>query len=421
MDDGTERYIEETRQSRERTDRIARARVRRIARARREAIASCEHVQHLTINPTEYKRPLGDPMELDEDTHHLVQFHLRQMWAICLLQNMQENWGWSWGKIEDRTGKTRITWNNVTQTYFLPWSICRYPRKATQAVRQHREENRDELGRVVGRPRIGWKPVTENFIYDVTTKLEAWGKDKGFETTIFTELFRIAFDTGLSVCINTRTHHDRIIQRIGDSIILGTTEGIAEDHHTGNDLNNHFESGLFDYAYITKGKDGKPSFCKPFPMFEKASYKKGLRNVFNYNAKFERTKFESLANRETGEPPEELEAWHLLWQFQKMKEEEEHKALMEDDSVHPVDNPFEVKSEPVFTDEFKEALQPEESKEETIVDGYEGIIDSGKPISIDVLPYMLDAEGNGEVKFTVTIKMRKGYRSGYSVEEQPIS
>ena len=399
----------------EERDRRGRARA-----ARTQAIYKSEHVKSLTINPTKYIRPgMEKSIVLDRATHHLIEFHLRQMWAICLLQNMQESWGWSWKEIADRTGKSRITWNNVTQTYFLPFDIYNSP-DARQQVNAWRDKHRDENGSLEGRVRIGWKPVTKGFIFDVTESLEAWGKSVDCEVSIFTSVFREAFDKGLTVVMNQNTHHDRIILRIGDSVTFDQTEGMGDDHHSSQWLSNFFALDLDDYLYCYKNKEDKPKAHNPFPLLEGIDGESGLHNVWLWMAMFEEQKFDP-ANSRTGEPPEWCTAWQMKWQLEQDAEDEERQIaeaeLGLDDDVHQVDNPLiePKKKQQFFSDEFKEAIANDNSPH------WNGEVDSGKPISIDVLPDMLDEYGDGEVKFTITVKMRSGRRSGYSVEEQPIS
>lgn len=387
-------------------DRVRRGR----ARAQRtEAIYRSEHVKALTLNPTKYIRPMLDKsIVLTPEQHHTIEFHLRQMWAICLLQNMQESLDWSWSTIESRTGKSRITWNNVTQTYFLPFSIYNSG-NARQQINAYRDANRDEDGKLAGRARIGWKPVTKGFIFDVTTSLEEWAEEQGGEAVIFTPIFREAFDRGLSVVMNQKTHHDDVILRLGDSVTFDQVEGIGEDHHSSSWLSDIFEIGIDDYIYCFKDKNGKPAGVLSFPLLEARNAKEGMHNAWHWLAAFEQKKFDP-DNKETGEPPKWCEAWHLMWELEEhAREEEEIEAAQENNPL------VEPKPDEFFSDEFREFLESDDASSDPSGD-YGGTVHAPSPISCDVQPYMLDPNGDAEVVFEVRVRYKNGRVVGKSID-----
>ena len=93
---------------------------------KREGMKSARnpHVAELTIGRSAWVR--GEQVKLNNDQRHEMEFHLRRMWAITLLDNMQEH-GFSWEGIRKLTGKTRQTWSNVTSSGFVPLDILNMP------------------------------------------------------------------------------------------------------------------------------------------------------------------------------------------------------------------------------------------------------------------------------------------------------
>ena len=384
--------------------------------ARTEEMSKSEHIKALTLNPRKHFRPqIEKSIVLTREQHHTIEFHLRQMWAICLLQNMQEQLKWSWHTIEIRTGKSRITWNNVTQTYFLPWEIYNGP-EARELIGQYRDENRDEEGRTVGRARIGWKPVTKGFIFDVTTNLEQWGESVGNEAVIFTQLYRDAFDRGLNVVMNHRAHHDDIIMRLGDSVKFEQAEGVGQDHHSAEWLGSLYELGLEDYIYCT-AIEGKPQRVKAFPLFEINDARDGVHNAWHWMAEYERNKF-APANKTTGEPPKWCEAWGMMWELEKHAIEEEIMNATSE-KIKPAshaDNPIvEPKRKEFFSDEMKQFLELDGGSSDPSGD-YGGTVHAPSPISCDVQPYMLDPNGDAEVVFEVRVRYKNGKVVGKSID-----
>jgi len=210
---------------------------------RRQAVQSKQnpHVKDLTIG-RDYATPFDSkPKRLGREERHRLEFHLRQNWALLLVQNMRDEQGWSWEGIERATGKTRQTWNNVC--------LSKCPTKADltsddEAVRQ--------------KARDGYRPVTDGFIRNVTEKLE------GHNYNVFTGYFRNCFDLGLTVLsprlqvngVVSMRRDDVTEDRVWGAEINGvwkerTTKGGLTDTWLINRIGDEIHPPVYDEGYAS--------------------------------------------------------------------------------------------------------------------------------------------------------------------------
>jgi len=134
------------------------------------------HVNWLTIGSGVFER--GIRRDLSRDNQHANQFILRKMWAKTLLEQMR-NLGWDWPMIRDMTGKTRQTWQNVTDSGFVDLETV-LAKPSEERAKKFRENN--------------YRPITNSFIRRVTETLEHTHRFR-----ITTNAFRYAFDCGMTV------------------------------------------------------------------------------------------------------------------------------------------------------------------------------------------------------------------------------
>lgn len=277
--------------------------------ARREAIKSAKnpHVVALTI-PKRYKTPLHDEMQiLSEEERHLMQFHLRQMWAVQLVQNMKEGQGWEWEGIVEVTGKSRQTWNNVCLSKF-----------STLA----------ELGGKNGEEaREGYRPVSNGFIRSVTEKIES------YNWSVFTGYFRNVWDLGLCVMspeariMGVDAPRGQVsrwtLDRIGDQVIKDST--VHHHYGDGKEIRKWIDSKTpSHFVSYVKGPDadGKvgPQFYQyadgGYPLLDCYDEDWGSHNCWEAHIGVEELVFDVI-DEETQEPDPRAREWHKQWEHER--------------------------------------------------------------------------------------------------------
>jgi len=287
------------------------------------------HVQALTI-PKTYKSPFDSaPRVLDLEEWNKMQFNVRRMWALNLVQIMREQLNWDWEGITNATGKTRQTWNNVCLS------------KSPSYADLHSE---DET--IKAKARDGYRPVTNSFIRNVTDELEK------LNYSIFSHHFREAFDLGLCVvCPNSTVrgidlHPDFmtmigiknwneydgaredlwVINRMGDTPRHQVSTCTYWDADEINDwMGTNYPTAFMFYA---KGKDddgivGPQYIDGGFPLLNVYDGRWGGHNCEEAIMMIEEAVFEW--DEATGEPDPRAENSHNMWRhLKKMSEEGPH-------------------------------------------------------------------------------------------------
>ena len=211
--------------------------------ARREAIAAARnpHVESLTVGRKVWDR--GEHVTLNADQRHELEFHIRRMWAITLLANMK-SYGFTWDGIRKLTGKTRQTWNNVTNSGYVPRHILK--------LDSDNEERREYIDGASYRPvtnsfirsvtqhiaRANYTTHTSAFCYAITHHLTVWendfldleGDDQFIIGRVGEQYFKDAKGDGVEVCA-------AVPQLSGDTVPVDMFPLLGIDDHT---INNHF-------------------------------------------------------------------------------------------------------------------------------------------------------------------------------------
>jgi len=180
--------------------------------AKREAISAARniHVEWLTVGRSQWL--YGEQRKLNRMEAHELEFHLRRMWAITLLDNMQ-SYGFNWEGIRKLTGKTRQTWNNVTNSGFVPLDVLKLPtdsKRRQDAIAAQR-----------------YRPVTNAFIRKVVTEIQK------ANYSVHTNALLYAFTHGLTVWSNDFLDQhgtdDWVVDRLGTDGLTYFNDAKDED------------------------------------------------------------------------------------------------------------------------------------------------------------------------------------------------
>ena len=277
------------------------------------------HVVALTI-PSRYKTPLHDDfIVLSDEARHAMQFHLRQMWAITLVQNMKEGQGWDWEGITKVTGKSRQAWNYACFSKF-----------STLA-----ELNDSVYGEEA---RSGYRPVSSAFIRSVTEKIET------YNWTVFTKHFRSVWDLGLCVLVPSGSIMGADVSR--GSVSKWTLDRIGDTYLTPTDDEEMMDQGHQNYrkgkeiiswinlneptqfVYYIKGKDSHgdlgPQYYQyasgGYPLLDCYDFQWGRHNCWEAHCVVESMVFDVI-NAETGEPDPRAKEWHKEWEQEQLYKE----------------------------------------------------------------------------------------------------
>lgn len=245
--------------------------------------AENSHVADLTIGRITYIR--GVKTNVTRYVAHELQFHLRRMWAITLLDNMQRE-GLTWDGIRLLTGKTRQTWTNVTRAGFVDYDFI----NSTSNNDPRRSEKFNE---------VGYRTISNSFIRNVCDSIEA--EHYG----VYTDSFRKMFDMGLTVWINSSFSGDdfdvMVARRLGQNgqTLLVEMKDISESTLTAI-MNN----------------DGHAVVVRDFPLFETIHRGMGGVNAWEYAMEVELIVF-GYEDTATKEPSKLATTAHSWWEQQK--------------------------------------------------------------------------------------------------------
>ena len=285
------------------------------AKVKEDTIMDSPHVQALSV-PRRIKTPLSEGfVTLDKEERHAMEFHLRRMWALNLVQNMRDGQGWDWDGIAEVTGKSRQTWNNVCLSKFSSLTELNHSDPEIKA------DSRD-----------GFRPVSNGFIRNVTDKIAT------YNWTVFTQHFRSVFDLGLVViCPGPQIRSmeglpsgavDRwTLERIGD-----TTKSVGKDfwhYKRGRAVDQWIKEKDEDEMIVSfvKGKTSPdsegPILYKyaggGFPLLDCYDPQWGQHNCWEAHVHVEELVFE--VDDETGEPDPRAKELHAMWDSARDYEE----------------------------------------------------------------------------------------------------
>lgn len=247
--------------------------------AKREAMKSARnpHVAALTIGRSVWVR--GELVKPSNEERAEMEFHIRRMWAITLLANMQDH-GFSWEGIRKLTGKTRQTWNNVTSSGYVVDEVLQLPTdnpKRQQAIKGQR-----------------YRPVTNGFIRGVCESIEA------NEYTVFTKHFARMFTHGLTVWNNDLILAPRdkyVCERLGKEgrEYVDEMSGVSESWFTAIET---FDGGI--------------KTLDQMPLLGIDEFSVDQHNVWEYDMDVELAAY-GYANEETEEPSPKAKTAHEYW------------------------------------------------------------------------------------------------------------
>ena len=241
------------------------------------------HVAHLTIGRATYNR--GIKTNVTRYQAHELQFHLRRMWAITLLDNMQRE-GFTWDGIRVLTGKTRQTWTNVTRAGFVDYDFI----NSTSVD----DPRRSEMFTAVG-----YRTISNTFIRNVCDAMES--ENYG----VYTSSFRKLFDMGLSVWNNKPFLDDDfdalVARRLGPrgGQLMIEMKDVAHNVLTG-----------------IRNVDGDAVVVVEFPLLELEDRTIGGANAWEYAMDVELIAY-GFEDEVTKEPSKLATTAHEWWEQQK--------------------------------------------------------------------------------------------------------
>ena len=407
-----------------------------ITRRMSEAMKSSRnpHVEELTIGRSAYVK--GMKVTYTREQAHKQQFLVRRMWAITLLANMRRE-GFTWDGIRKLTGKTRQTWDNVTQSGFVEYDIAHMNFRSHE-TEQSTRDRRD--ARDLAIKDAQYRPVTNGFIRNVCENIE----EEGY--TVWTRYFRLNFDMGLIAFNNRRAHIDRDgIEIPFDSLILEKFKGDKRfmDSLTfqSSDVFTMVESCDPILIEEPNGTTTNHGFAwkhkEDFPLLDVQDPQIGQHNCWEYHMDIELTVY-GYANEKTGEPDPRATTAFEFWKHTFHEPEEDdgprYPEPTDPDKFRDTD---EARDKKVARDE--QALKDLEREEANMmangidpgdpltwtkvpteptpkaIERPEAVIkaDDGKPMHeggfhifhkpIELLPQMADE--NGQIKLTVVVQM----------------
>lgn len=402
--------------------------IKPITRRMSEAMKSSRnpHVEELTISRTAYVK--GMKVTYTREQAHKQQFLVRQMWAITLLANMRRE-GFTWDGIRKLTGKTRQTWDNVTQSGFVEYDIAHMNFRSHE-TEQSTRKRRDARDKAI--KEAEYRPVTNGFIRNVCENIEAEGY------TVWTWSFRRNFDMGLTVWNNTEksNHPD-------DPEILPLIQERIGGHKPWRLLDEmSFENGRVITAVETceENPTMKGEFLwtrkEEFPLLDVQDVQIGQHNCWEYHMDIELTVY-GYANEETEEPDPRATTAFEFWKhtFHGPEEDDgpQYPAPTDPDKFRDTEEAEDKKvarDEQVLKDLEEEeraaGIDPNDPLTWTAIpteptpkaiERPESVIkaDDGKPLNADIggfhifhkpielLPQMADE--NGQIKLTVVVQM----------------
>lgn len=393
-----------------------------ITRRMSEAMKSSRnpHVEELTIGRTAYVK--GLKVTYTREQAHKQQFLLRRMWAITLLDNMRRE-GFKWDGITKLTGKTRQTWDNVTQSGFVEYDIANMDFRSheTEQSTRPRREARDKA-----MYKAQYRPVTNGFIRNVCESIEAQGY------TVWTWSFRRNFDMGLTVWNNKmnprpgREHLPLIQDRIG-----GPNPFAILDQYS-------FENGRVITAVRScmtmeieaGGKTTNDGFVwerkAEFPLLDLNDPQVGEHNCWEYHMDIELTVY-GYANEKTGEPdPRATTAFEYWKHTQQPPPEDDGPRYPKPTDPDKFRGTEGAEDEKMAHRAWAEGIDPNDPLTWTkipteptpkAIERPEAVIkaDDGKPMQkggfhifhkpIELTPEMADE--NGQIKLTVVVQLDK--------------
>jgi len=402
--------------------------IKPITRRMSEAMKSSRnpHVEELTIGRTAYVK--GMKVTYTREQAHRQQFLVRRMWAITLLANMRRE-GFTWDGIRTLTGKTRQTWDNVTQSGFVPYDIAHMNFRSHE-TEQSTRDRRDARDKAI--KDAEYRPVTNGFIRNVCENIEAEGY------TVWTRYFRNNFDMGLTVWNNKPTkypdmeHLPLIQERIGNGRgwailnemsfengkVITAVESVEPIVIEGERKN----SVEMNFVWTRK---------EEFPLLDVHDVQLGEHNCWEYHMDIELTVY-GYANEKTEEPDPRATTAFEFWKHTQQRHPEEDDGPRYPEPTNPdkFRDTEEARDKKVLKDlEEKERAAgidpgdpPTWTKVPTeptpkAIERPEAVIkaDDGKPLNADIggfhifhkpielLPQMADE--NGQIKLTVVVQM----------------
>ena len=288
--------------------------IKPITRRMSEAMKSSRnpHVEELTIGRSAYVK--GVKVTYTREQAHKQQFLVRRMWAITLLANMRRE-GFTWDGIRTLTGKTRQTWDNVTQSGFVPYDIANMNFRSHE-TEQSTRDRRDARDKAI--KDAEYRPVTNGFIRNVCENIESEGY------TVWTWSFRRSFDMGLTVWNNTEksNHPDDpellplIQERIGGKDPWRLLDEMSFQNGRVITLVESCEenfTALGGYFWTRK---------EEFPLLDVQDVQIGEHNCWEYHMDIELTVY-GYANEKTEEPDPRATTAYEFWKHTKQPHPEE--------------------------------------------------------------------------------------------------
>ena len=266
--------------------------------ARKEAISAKNnrHVKWLTLKMNTLCPITGDKLWNTREELKEAQFFLRRAWAHTLLHIMKEEVDVSWSKMHEFSGRTRQSWINVTNAFWL-----------TEGQRMDSEK----YG--------AYRPVTNGFIKKVSETLEMKWKYR-----LYTQAFVDCWMLGLEVDHNNGHQQKFTRDR------LGMPELGIEHYPDGQPrkmppfldaqwttFSSWAETSVSEeilFAISTPNERGEDvELLDTFPLLEVDDETEGQVRVWEYLLEVENQAFPHLKNAETGEPDPRAVNAHSMW------------------------------------------------------------------------------------------------------------